>query len=220
MKDTDELLSFLNLRLQKPLPGWSAQKKMSPSGRHDISHYNELIKNAKTAATMLLLFRNHLNELNTVLIKRTERGVHSGQISFPGGKFEEDDNDFSHTAIRETAEELGLENNKISIIGKLSNLYVPPSNFLIHPFVGYYTEVPTFNIQKEEVSSVLICPLFFLQNKDLIKEKSIKLSGSNILIKTPCFDFFGHDVWGATAMILGEFVEIYNEFEIANEKLY
>jgi len=210
-----QFVNFLEAQLKNPLPGFEAQKLMSPLNKKAIYDYSTELKSAKEAATMLLFFPDENNIPNFVLTKRLEyQGVHSGQISLPGGKKEPTDINFEYAAIRETNEEIGIDANKIKVLGKLSELYIPPSNFLVYPFLSVAFETPKFIPQENEVFKIIEVPYFLLNDMELRKEKKVQLSGSNLFVNAPYFDFFGHEVWGATAMMLSETAEILRGFEM------
>src|SRR5690606_7847625 len=127
------------------LPGEAAHLKMSPSLRVRTS---EVAKqpgfNPKQSAVIILLYPENDIWYN-VLIKRPEyKGTHSGQIAFPGGRFEENDVTFDITALRECEEEIGVSRELITVLGKLTEIYIPPSNFMVHPYIGYCEEKPVF----------------------------------------------------------------------------
>jgi len=148
------------------------------------------------------------NEPYIVFIRRPEYGgVHSGQISFPGGKQEPHDMDLSNTAMRESHEEVGIIPGKVRILGKLSDLYIPPSKFLVSPFLGYSTERPEFKRDPSEVDEVIEIKL-----SDLFRDQSVHVvkitTGLGVQIKTPAYVVDGTVIWGATAMILSEFREV------------
>ncbi len=199
-----ELIKKIESALRKPLPGKDAQQKMAP-----IAHLNRFsmdTSNAKKGGVLLLLSnRNH--RLYVTLIKRAEDGgVHSGQISFPGGKSEDFDADIIETAKRETFEEVGIASENIKIIGSLSSLYIPVSNYLVYPAVGFILGTPQFKADKNEVNEILNIPLEnFISDKYL---KTERIKARNYLIDAPCYQINGYTIWGATAMILSEFVEI------------
>jgi 8-oxo-dGTP pyrophosphatase MutT (NUDIX family) len=207
--------TYLELKLKDPLPGFKAQQLMSPINRMGNEAYTTEIKNAKQAATMLLFFPDNNNVPHFVLTKRLEyRGVHSGQISLPGGKKEKEDVDFAQTAIRETKEEIGINPIDVKVISALSELYIPPSNFIVYPYLSVTHQTPTFVPQENEVYEIIEVPYYYLLDEQLRKEKKIKLSGSNFYVNAPYFDFFGHEVWGATAMMLAETAEILKGFKL------
>jgi len=201
------LESELRQRLNKQLPGIEAHEKMIPPSRRESIHNAFLGKNGKNSAVLLLLYP-HTNSLNFVLIKRARyNGVHSGQIALPGGQYEPQDNDLKYTALREAQEEIGIDMNKVSIVGKLSEIYIPPSNFRVQPFVGFYPEKPVFKVDGIETSRTIEISIKDFMNPDLQTEKMIvRRDGKNE--KVPCFYLNGEIVWGATAMILSEFLMV------------
>lgn len=204
----DDFVEVLKTELQKDLPGFDAQKTMSPSIREDLM--GNTIPNPKTrqSAVLILLFPNG-NNIDTLLIKRpVYDGPHSGQVSFPGGKFDEADSDIQATALRETFEEVGVNPTDISIIGQLTQLYIPVSNMMVHPFVGVINIKPEFNPNIKEVERIISVPIKQLANP---KNRSVKVITSHgKLITAPYFNVSREFIWGATAMILAEFVEIIN----------
>ncbi|MEM6699535.1 MAG: CoA pyrophosphatase [Bacteroidota bacterium] len=164
----------------------------------------------QVASTLLLFYRKE-GAWYFPLIQRTSSNPndrHSGQISFPGGKREEADLDLEMTAVREAEEEIGVPAKDIMILGRLTRLYIPVSNFMVHPFVGYLSYVPNFVRQQSEVVEVLEIPLSELRNPATRKKKEIKLSQGIRLKDVPYFDIQDKTIWGATAMILSEFLEV------------
>lgn len=160
--------------------------------------------------SVLISLYLHNEELHTVLMKRPSyKGVHSGQVSFPGGKKEDGDDDLITTALREAHEEVGIVPDKVNIIGTLSELYIPPSNFLVLPVLGYLEEKPELVPDMHEVEAILEVPFKHFFQKESLKEGNIPV-GNGYKIKAPYFDVEGHVVWGATAMILNEMMEVVN----------
>ncbi|MEL6945207.1 MAG: CoA pyrophosphatase, partial [Bacteroidota bacterium] len=131
-----------------------------------------------------------------------------GQIAFPGGKQEATDLDFEMTAVREAEEEIGVSANDITILGALTDLYIPVSNFMVYPYVGYLPYVPQFTKQQSEVVEVLEIALLDLQNPNNQKKKEINLAQGIRLKDVPYFDIQAKTIWGATAMMLSEFLEV------------
>lgn len=157
---------------------------------------------------MVIVFPKE-GKLHNVLIRRPEYpGVHSSQIAFPGGKQESTDRDLFHTATRESNEEVGVPEDQMQLIGELTPVYIPPSNFLVHPFVSWVEEEPTFIPDPREVARVIEYPLESLLDDEIIKVRSIKPSSVGYKINAPYFDIDQEVVWGATALILSEFREI------------
>lgn len=210
-----ELIEKLKERLKEPLPGLEAQLKMMSSGliKNDPNMYHNVASNAKKACVMLLLFKKE-NQWYTVLMERPESPyAHSKQISFPGGGLEKEDHTLEAAALRETEEEFGIPSQNITIIGRLSHLYIPVSNYLVHPFVGYLTEPPTYIPDPSEVAEIIEVLVEDLLNPNLTKTTKIKTSSGLLLKDVPYFSVNNKIVWGATAMMLSEFVEIVKVLE-------
>lgn len=214
--DINLFVNALSERLKLPLPGIKAQLKMSPLGR--IVRLSGLFKRQASlkSGVLILLFPKN-DSLFFVLTQRPiYDGVHSGQICLPGGKYEKEDGDLYSTAIRESYEEINADASKINKIGALSELYVPPSNFSIQPFVGYTETIPDFQKQPEEVKEIILTDLFAFVDNPVIGKKQIP-TNRKISITSPYYEIGGYTVWGATAMILSEFFIIVNEV-ISKEK--
>jgi len=201
--------SELKQKLSQSLPGITSHLKMAPGFRK-----TELLSNrfdqskAKLSAVLILLFSEN-NRLKIAFIKRSEYdGVHSGQIAFPGGRFETTDADFEQTALRETFEEIGVPSNDIEIMGQLSDLYISPSNFLVKVFVGYCDRKPEFVIDRKEVQSVIEINIDDFRNSNAISEKEFFSTSNKFIISAPCYSVNQVDIWGATAMILTEFLDM------------
>lgn len=193
----------LKTRLKQPLPGEEAQYLMAPISRLQNKYLSPEIYNPKKSAVLILLFPEK-EFIKTVFIERpVYEGVHSGQVAFPGGKFEESDMDLKQTALRETFEEIGIRPDTINVIGKLTDLYINPSNFLVSPFIGYVNESPDFIMDPHEVQKIVTYNLFDLNNTAIRSEKEITFSGG-FTLKTPYYDIEGLTVWGATAMMISE----------------
>ena len=160
----------------------------------------------RESAVLLLLYPKH-DALHFVLTRRAERlGHHSGQISLPGGRVDPDDVDVAATALRETREELGIALDGIDMLGQLSELYVPPSNFVIRPVVAHVPIAPEFVPNADEVAEIIEAPTSILLDANIRGSSLRKLvSQSGRVVVTPHYLIEGHIVWGATAMILSEF---------------
>ncbi len=201
-----KLISQLGELLRQPLPGHAAHLAMSPLGRgNSEDEIRDLLSPPRESAVMVMLYPE-ADQVFMVLIKRPDyHGVHSGQVSLPGGKFEDSDVEFVRTAMRETHEEIGVNPNEIEIVGNLTRIYIPPSNFIVYPFVGYCTQPPSF-ITDQEVDRVMVIPVDVLLDENIVKQGKFKAGGNiNFEVKAPYFDIDGERVWGATACILNEF---------------
>ena len=205
----------LESRLNKELPGEAAQFSMAPIARKKRSEISFAEISPKKSAVMIVLYP-HDETIHAVLIQRgTYEGVHSGQVAFPGGKFEDGDLDLKQTALRETNEEIGLLPQQIKVLGSLTEVYITPSNFLVKPFVGVVHQKPDFIVDAREVARVITVDLFQLNNKEIIKEKSILQSGG-FKIKTPYYEIEGLTIWGATAMMISELNAVVAELKFTS----
>jgi len=198
----------LKKRLKIRLPGQDAQKAMMPDAGSLINRFSiDIKKRANEGAVLILLYKKN-GEIYFPLTQRHEYdGAHSGQISFPGGKVENTDRSVVQTALRETEEEIGVPQSSIKIIGRLTDLFIIASNFNVRPVIGFVDVAPNFLIDNREVAHVIEIPISQLLNDSLLKEKEIVFKNKYSLT-APYFDFDGHHVWGATAMMLAEFKEV------------
>lgn len=189
--------------------GMEAQIEMAPLPDVSQRFDKESAKKARQSAVMILLYEED-DKLKFPLIVRPQYpGVHSGQVALPGGKFEDDDRDLTHTALRETQEEIGIPMDRVEVLGQLSELYVPPSNFNILPVIGLLSETPHFVLEENEVEELVIADINVLTDKTKRKQKQMTFY-SGINVDVPYFDIEDKVVWGATAMILSEFATIIN----------
>ncbi|MCY1634496.1 NUDIX hydrolase [Marinifilum sp. D737] len=204
--DLEQFTQQLNNELNNGLPGFGAQKIMSPSIREHALKTSD--PSIARDSSVLLLFYPKDGQLYLPFIKRTSGNTsHSGQISLPGGKYEESDSNRTVTAIRETNEELGVDCKKIKILGFLTELYIPVSNFMVLPVLGYCKQRPDFKMNPFEVEEVIEMPVQQLLSKENISKFSFTKNG--LTINAPYFNAKGHKVWGATAMILSELREVF-----------
>ena len=171
----------------------------------DMEQYD--LSKARKGAVLILLYP-HEDKINTILTLRPSYdGVHSGQVSFPGGKLDPEDESLAAAALREAAEEVGLDRNEIKLIGNLSNLYIPPSNFLVSPFVGIMDKKPFLKKDDSEVEKIIEVPITYFLDES-IKGRKMITPREFVSFETPYYDVEGHTVWGATAMMLSEMMEL------------
>jgi len=198
----------------KILPGESSHVDMIPY-RLPSSSFKIKHKNVKLSAVLCLLFEKN-NNIHCILMERTkDGGKHSGQISFPGGKKEDSDSNFEYTALRETHEEIGIPPDSVEILGELTQVYIPVSNFLIQPFIGVIDSNFVLNISPSEVQSTFNFPITDLLNDNNKQFKTIKNHNGIALKNIPCFILSHKTVWGATALILNELKTIFINLKTA-----
>jgi len=200
-----ELIDLLSLELQKKLPGEKAHNIMAPSIRNYALKKADPSKARKSGVLLLLYPREE--QLNIGLIRRSTGGHnHSGQMSFPGGKYELSDTSLIHTALRETQEELGIPIEQVKVLGCLTHLFIPVSNFHVAPVVGILPHPPEVIPNPFEVDQFVEIPLNVLFHPNNISNQEIIKNGYRI--QTPYYNALGNKVWGATAMILSELHQV------------
>jgi len=200
------------LRLfEKELPGEKAHVSMYPS-RSASSTALKTAQNVRLSAVAIVLYDTS-EGLETLVIQRQQYdGTHSGQISFPGGKWEESDPSAAFTALRECQEEIGIIPDELQMVGKLTNVFVPVSSFLIEPYVFYWPEPHTrFLLSEREVAAVHRLPVRLLTDES-IELIDIEISGGQTLVNIPHFGIGTIKIWGATALILNELREVLKDF--------
>ncbi len=205
--DKNKILEISSL-LRGELPGLKAHQLMAPYQRKTAKDVLEEELNHRLSSTLMLLYPRN-NEWFFALMKRPDYdGVHGGQVSFPGGKREPNETP-EINALRETEEEIGISRNEVKILGKLTDVYIPPSKMLVNPFVGMLENEPIFYPDSREVEKVLEVPLIDLYKEEVIKRKKItvgKHEKQPFVIEVPCYELNLHTVWGATALMLCEFM--------------
>ncbi|SRX75827.1 NUDIX hydrolase [Aequorivita antarctica] len=191
------------------LPGEAIQFKMAPIERlQELKRVAREKNTAKQAGVMSLFYPSEDYETRLILIlRKTYKGVHSAQVGFPGGKMEAQDGTIQDAALRETEEEVGVSRNTISVLKKLTEIYIPPSNFFVQPFLGITSELPKFVPQEEEVEALIEVTLLDFMNDANIITQTLSTSYATS-IEVPAFKLNGHIVWGATAMMLNEVREL------------
>ena len=202
----DDFATRLKIEILKGLPGTEIQWQMTSSDRMVKNFPRVPGKNARVAAVLILLYPDN-GSIHTVFMQRHDyNGVHGGQISFPGGKKEPEDENVIQTALREAQEETGVNPGKIGVIEILTPLFISVSNMIVTPVIGWINEKPVFNHQPEEVVFLIDADLKILLDPSIVKTKPFEIRGEMLEVKY--FDYDGNMIWGATAMILHELLII------------
>ena len=209
-KEIYSIIDSIKNELKKPLPGIESQLRMAPKSR--LENLLQKTEDSKKSGVLLLLYYKNDN-LHLVFIKRAVNGsVHSGQISFPGGKYDEGDNDLIYTSLRETHEEIGVKPSEIEILGNLTTLFIPVSNYIVFPCIGYCAKKPDFVLNESEVDGLIEIPLKdFLDEQNLILDL-VEVRGTQF--EVPVFKVKENKIWGATAMIMNEFVHLLKKMNL------
>jgi len=200
---TTPTVEFVRAAMRGPLPGLQAQLTMAPRPR---PFSPPLGVEPRQAGVLLLLYPIH-GVLHLMLTVRTpDLNHHSGQVSLPGGGWEEGDASLQETALREAHEEIGIAADGLELLGSLTSLYVPPSNNIVHPFVAYTPQRLAFRPDPKEVAELLEVPLPLLLDPATRREEDCTWRGAPLHV--PFYAVGEHKVWGATAVILAEFLEL------------
>ena len=190
------------------LPSVSSHIKMAPLERiASLENREAFSATARKAAVMMLFYPKGGIAHLVLIVRNTYPGVHSSQIAFPGGKAEESDLDLQDTALRETFEEIGIPSDKIKVVRSFSSIYIPPSNFLVYPFMGISTTELDFVLQVEEVAGIIEMPVAMLLDDSIIALKILDTSYAKAMT-VPVFQIKEYSVWGATAMMLSELKDV------------
>lgn len=207
MKHWLKFSELLSKRLSGELPGLDKQLLMAPNNRENEIRKGLHNPGAIKSSVLILIFPHDGLLKTVVMLRPSYNGVHSGQISLPGGKWEITDVDMAATALRETQEEIGVDPSTISLVGALSPLYIPPSNYIVFPFIGLADSKPNFLTDSVEVQELIEINLEDLIDKNNSTLRKVSLNDGTSF-EVPCYAFGEVIIWGATAMILSEFVEL------------
>lgn len=208
----EEFAAKLERALAGELPGAQAHSRMMSYDRPDVKEAMKTVKDVRNGSVLVPLYE-HQNEIYTSLMLRpTYKGVHSAQVSFPGGAREKGET-AQEAALRESHEELNIDPSGVHLIGQLSQVFIPPSRFLVTPFVGYLLKRPDFVPDPFEVDQLIEVPLKHLFDDGIESQQEIELPNRGMSILVPCFALDNFVVWGATAMMISELKHVYGEME-------
>ena len=203
----DEFLKYTPKILNVDLPATHAHLKMVPPKREELMRNTDFTQiKPKKAAVMMLFYPKNAQTHLALIVRTSYNGVHSSQIAFPGGKAEEDDHDLQHTAIRETHEEIGIHPNHINVVRSFTEVYIPPSNYMVYPFLGYSENELDFTLQQDEVAGMVELPLAEFLDDTILMQITMQTSYAGA-IEVPGFQVKEHFIWGATAMMMSELKE-------------
>lgn len=210
MTDFSIFIDQLKIRLQQPLPGQTAHNVMASETRLKLKMPSPNEKTRESA--VLILFYPSENQVFIPLILRPQYdGVHGGQMAFPGGRAEKEDENLVRTALREAQEEIGIRVSDVKVLGELTKLFIPPSNFYVQPIVGFMNHKPDFYPDPREVDKVIEITLATIKDPSIIGHKTLNVRG--LEIDTPFYDILETTVWGATAMMISELLMVIDSIE-------
>jgi 8-oxo-dGTP pyrophosphatase MutT (NUDIX family) len=204
-REPEDILARVEKGLWAPLPGIPAQLTMAPEPRQGHKAYFEVEDSCRKAGVLVLLYVKD-GRLCVLLTRRTERVLHHrGQISFPGGERHPGES-IEATALRETVEEMGLDLAAVRILGRLTPLFIPPSNYCIYPTVAHIPGLLVCHAQPEEVAEVIEAPIDHLADPANVCRETWHYGGRDV--EVPFYAFESHKIWGATAMVLAELLAL------------
>lgn len=198
----DAFLDALGRDLAGRLPGQEAQYRMAPRPRTGAEIPDKPREDARQGGVLILFYPHEQRIWLPLILRATYRGVHSGQVGLPGGGREEIDDDLQATALRETYEEIGVRPEAVTVLGRLTTLYVYASNYVVHPFVGWTDYRPNFRTDPYEVAKLIETRLDQILDPANYHEEMWELRARRALV--PYYAVGNEVVWGATAMILSE----------------
>ena len=200
------LEAFLRIRLSQALPGAEAQRRLAPQPPLEGWSPDDRPPHARRAAALILLYPTERGISLPLTVRHHGLPYHAGQISLPGGRIDEDES-AEQAAVRETWEEIGVPPGQLRVVGALSSLWVIVSNHLLQPFVAVSDERPDFRLAEREVSELVEVPLsHFREDTTLAWSRRMR---DGVRIDVPHFSIDDHQIWGATAMVLAEFLALW-----------
>ena len=215
--DFQEFADLLSARLSQPLPGQVAQFQMAPLARRQPAMASIDSKECRQAGVLALFYPDGDQRPHLLLTRRPEvMNKHAGQVAFPGGRREEGET-LQETALRETEEEVLIPSRDVDVLGQLSSLYIPPSNFCVYPFVGLIDHAPDLSVRTEEVAHIFGVPPHHLVDASMRTTSTQFVGGQERVI--PHFTFADQRVWGATAMMIAELAAVLDPTVLEFESL-
>lgn len=205
-----DFADFLKVRLKQPLPGQEAQRKMAPQPLdEENARVFDPAEDAIKSSVLVVFHPNKKGDPELILTLRSDDIDHGGQISFPGGRAENAET-ARETALREAREEVGIDPEEVQVLGELSKLYIGHSNNYVTPIVGFMDTIPKLQLDEREVQEAFSIELDSLLVKKNLMVEQWKLQTKHFHV--PYWDVHRVPLWGATAMMLNEFLELYREY--------
>lgn len=206
--DLEDVETFLRQRLAAPLPGAVAQRRFAPVPARKGWQPDQQPPGARLAAALLLIYPDDDGLHVPLTLRRDDLPQHAGQVSLPGGAVDPGE-DPMDAALREAHEEIGVDPSTVTVLGALSSLWVVVSNFLVRPYVGITSSRPDFQIEEREVARLVEAPMHHIRDTGRLHWR--RVTRENMIVEYPYFDLDQERVWGATAMMLGEFAALWDE---------
>lgn len=208
----DQLIAWLEARLDRPLPGEAAQRELAPATREEPD-FDVEEPDCREAAVLVLLYPRDGRPHLALTLRGEAVEDHAGQISFPGGRREGEES-YVETALREAREEVGLDPSAARVLGHLSALYIPPTAYCVYPVIAVLTSRPDWRPDHREVAEVIEVPVEEFLRAEQPARETWEIRGQSV--EVPYFKFENHQVWGATSMMLSELLTLLREAKDAS----
>ena len=207
MRSFSDLFSRIQQAIDSGLPGEESQLKMAPAFRPK-GPASQNPPPRKAAVLIPVYFSIEGNPEILLTLRKTYDGIHSAQVSFPGGKFESHETDPVEVALRESQEEVGLDPAAVKIAGLLSPLYIPVSHMMVQPVIGFVEGPVKWIPDLREVERLICISMENLTDPSLVQAKAVRISAT-LTMEAPFYSIANETVWGATAMILSEWIDVW-----------